>query len=164
MAIIKFSGDTIHHQDEEVQSFFTENIDNQIMKKQTKRSTDLCPCGSGRTYTLCCQLYLQQDQLPATAEQLMRSRYTAFALNDEDYLLFSWHPQTCPQHLELDEKTQWLGLQIKNTERGQEHDNSGHVEFIARFKLNGKAFRLHENSRFTRLDRRWVYLDGEIIA
>jgi len=133
------------------------------MKKQTKISTGQCPCGSGKSYTLCCQPYLQQGQRSATAEQLMRSRYTAFVLNDEDYLRFSWHPQTCPHHLELDSKTQWLGLQIRHTEQGQQHDDLGQVEFIARFKLNGKAFRLHENSRFTRLDGRWVYFDGEII-
>jgi SEC-C motif domain protein len=126
-------------------------------------NTDICPCGSGETFALCCQPYLQQQQNPATAETLMRSRYTAFALNDETYLRYSWHPQTCPENIELDTRTQWLGLQIKTTELGEENDDSGQVEFVARFKVNGKAFRLHENSRFTRYEGRWVYRDGDIV-
>jgi len=128
-----------------------------------KNDTDLCPCGSGKAFEFCCQPYLQQQQHPVNAETLMRSRYTAFALNDESYLRYSWHPQTCPENIELDTKTQWLGLQIKASEQGEENDDSGNVEFIARFKINGKAFRLHENSRFTRHQGRWVYLDGEVV-
>jgi len=127
-----------------------------------KNHTDFCPCGSGKTFVSCCQPYLQQQQNPATAETLMRSRYTAFVLNDESYLRYSWHPQTCPENIGLDTKTRWLGLQVKATELGEGNDDSGRVEFVARFKINGKAFRLHENSRFTRHQGRWVYLGGEI--
>jgi SEC-C motif-containing protein len=130
------------------------------MKTQTKNKTDLCPCGSGKTFELCCQPYLQQRQNPATAETLMRSRYTAFVLKDEAYLRYSWLPQCRPDDIELDTKTQWLGLQIISTDQGQVHDDSGRVEFVARFKINGKAFRLHESSRFTRHEKRWVYRDG----
>jgi SEC-C motif-containing protein len=133
------------------------------MKNKTQNTSELCLCESGKTFNLCCQPYLEQLQDPATAENLMRSRYTAFVLNDEKYLRSSWHPQTCPENMGLDINTKWLGLQIKATENGKENEASGRVEFIARFKINGKAFRLHEKSRFTRHEGRWVYLDGEII-
>lgn len=93
----------------------------------------------------------------------MRSRYSAFVLKDEDYLRYSWAPQTCPDELHLDTKTQWLGLRIMKKEGGQREDESGRVEFVARFKIGGKAFRLHENSRFTRHEQRWVYHDGDIM-
>ena len=133
------------------------------MKNEAKNNTELCPCGSGQTFDHCCQPYLQQRHNPVTAETLMRSRYTAFVLNDEEYLRYSWHPHTCPEDIGLDTKTRWLGLQIKATQQGQAHDDSGRVTFVARFKIKGKAFRLCENSLFTRLGKRWVYFDGEII-
>jgi SEC-C motif-containing protein len=133
------------------------------MKNQAKNKTDLCPCGSGKAFEFCCQPYLQQRQNPATAETLMRSRYTAFVLNNENYLRYSWSAETCPEDIGLHNKTQWLGLQIKATEQGLAHDDIGRVEFVARFKINGKAFRLHENSRFTRHEKRWVYRDGVTI-
>jgi SEC-C motif-containing protein len=133
------------------------------MKNQAINPTAPCPCSSGKTFDQCCRPCLQQRQNPVTAEALMRSRYTAFVLNDENYLRYSWSPQTCPDDIGLDNKTQWLGLQIKATEQGLAHDDSGRVEFVARFKINGKAIRLHENSRFVRHEERWVYRDGEII-
>lgn len=91
----------------------------------------------------------------------MRSRYTAFVLNNETYLRFSWHIDTCPKTIHLNNKTQWLGLAIKSTEKGQPHDDTGRVEFVARYKNNGKAVRLHESSRFIQHQQRWVYLDGK---
>ena len=91
----------------------------------------------------------------------MRSRYTAFVLKNEDYLRYSWHPDTCPKQIHLNKNTQWLGLKIKNTLAGCEKDDTGKVEFVARNKVNGKASRLHENSRFIRYKDRWVYLNGK---
>lgn len=91
----------------------------------------------------------------------MRSRYTAFTLHNETYLHDSWHPDTCPKNIDLNTKTKWLGLRIKNTEQGRESDDTGLVEFIARYKINSMGYRLHEISRFTRYNNRWVYLDGE---
>ena len=91
----------------------------------------------------------------------MRSRYSAFVLRDAEYLRYSWHPDYCPAHIHLNEKTQWLGLKIVKTAAGNNTDETGEVEFIARSKLNGKASRLHENSRFSRYENRWVYIDGK---
>jgi SEC-C motif domain protein len=92
----------------------------------------------------------------------MRSRYTAFVLSLEDYLLETWHSTTRPTALNLaeDSATKWLGLQIKHTENTSE--NTAIVEFIARYKIAGKATRLHETSQFERIDGRWYYLTGDV--
>ena len=92
----------------------------------------------------------------------MRSRYSAFVLGLEDYLLATWYPGTRPAGLELDipPRPQWLGLAIKS--HTSLDDNHATVEFIARHKLNGRAFKLHETSRFKRVEGRWLYIDGEV--
>jgi SEC-C motif-containing protein len=96
-----------------------------------------------------------------TAEALMRSRYSAFVLKLEPYLLASWYPSTRPATLDLatEPATQWLGLAITRHEQADE--THALVEFVARYKVNGRAHRLHEVSRFIREDGRWFYLDGE---
>jgi len=131
------------------------------MKKNKENNTQTCPCESGELYANCCQPYLEKYSEPATAEALMRSRYTAFFLRDEAFLRHSWHPDTCPKDIHLGESTRWLGLKIKNTVAGGTEEASGEVEFIARSKSNGQANRLHENSHFVRFNGRWVYIDGK---
>lgn len=121
-----------------------------------------CPCGASADYARCCGRHLD-DGLPApTAEALMRSRYSAFTLGREDYLLATWHPDFRPVELNLagDTPTKWLGLQIKRHE--QTDPTHAIVEFVARYKIDGRAHRLHETSRFVRLDERWLYTDGDI--
>lgn len=93
----------------------------------------------------------------------MRSRYSAFVLGLEGYLRESWHPQSCPEVLQLDPQQCWLGLAIRACEGGGATDQEGVVEFVARSKRDGRASRLHERSRFVRVAGRWRYLDGEII-
>ena len=92
----------------------------------------------------------------------MRSRYTAYVLGLEDYLLKTWHPETRPATLDLasDVKTKWLGLQIKQFVPISE--SSATVEFVARYKVGGKAERLHELSRFVRVEGYWYYLAGSV--
>lgn len=91
----------------------------------------------------------------------MRSRYVAYALGLESYLLATWHPSTRPADLKLDEDPpRWLGLTIKHHKL--QDDNHATVEFIARYKINGRAYRLHEISRFVRVDGHWFYIDGDI--
>lgn len=93
----------------------------------------------------------------------MRSRYTAYVLGDTAYLLATWHQSTRPAQLELaDQPANWIGLKVIATHAGQAADDAGTVEFIARYKLNGKAQRLHERSRFVRDSGRWYYLDGQL--
>lgn len=91
----------------------------------------------------------------------MRSRFTAFVLQLEDYLLSTWHPETRPTSLGLaeDPPTKWLGLQIKRAENTSE--TTAIVEFVARYKIAGKATKLHEISQFEHIDGRWYYLSGE---
>ncbi len=134
------------------------------MKKSGKTHPESCPCNSGLSFTDCCQPYVEQCLAAPTAEALMRSRYTAFALSNERYLHDSWHPDTRPIDIWLNAGTTWLGLEIIRTTAGGPDDVDGQVEFVARSKNGGKASRLHENSLFTRYEGRWVYVNGEILS
>ncbi|MEZ5598781.1 MAG: YchJ family protein [Pseudomonadales bacterium] len=125
------------------------------------RDSAPCACGSGRVYARCCARWHRGEAAP-TAEALMRSRYTAFVLLDTDYLRNTWHPRTRPPRLELDPRQRWLGLTIRRTEGGDADALWGEVEFVARFKRDGRGYRLHETSRFERIDGRWLYVDGEV--
>lgn len=129
-------------------------------------SPTLCPCGSTQPYAACCGRFIDTPGQPApTAEALMRSRYTAYAQGQEAYLLATWQEATRPSTLDLTDDAavvKWLGLEIRRTELGGEHDQTGVVEFVARYKVGGRAHRLHETSRFRRENGRWFYLDGEL--
>jgi SEC-C motif-containing protein len=93
------------------------------------------------------------------AEQLMRSRYSAFVLGLADYLLETWHPAHRPPRIEPDPPgLSWLGLQVKR--HASADATHATVEFVARSKLGGRAHRHHELSRFEKLDGRWLYVDG----
>jgi SEC-C motif-containing protein len=128
------------------------------MAKNLKTHSPSCPCGSNRTYDNCCQPYHNGLVVP-TAVALMRSRYSAYVLRLEGYLLKTWHPDTRPDHLGLenDTQTKWLSLSVKHHELGGA--DSAIVEFIARYKLGGKAERLHETSRFLKIGHEWFYVD-----
>ena len=121
-----------------------------------------CPCGTGKHYGQCCSRWHQgSEYLKAPdAEQLMRSRYSAFVLRLPEYLLATWHPSTRPTELELDDHfTKWLALEINHAY--QHDDTHAEVSFTARYKQNGKACRLHEVSRFQKEQEQWFYLDGQ---
>lgn len=121
-----------------------------------------CPCGGG-DYARCCGRFHGGEPAPG-AEALMRSRYSAYVLGLDAYLRATWHPDTCPAALELDAppRPRWLGLTVKShIPLDASHAT---VEFIARYKLNGRAFKLHETSRFEQVDGRWLYVDGELHA
>lgn len=124
-------------------------------------SGPMCPCGSARVLEACCGRLHAGEPAPE-AESLMRSRYSAFVLGLEAYLLVTWHPDTRPAQVELDATPcpQWLGLAIKS--HTPLDDRHATVEFVARYKLNGRAFKLHETSRFERVGGRWLYVDGEV--
>lgn len=94
----------------------------------------------------------------------MRSRYTAYTLRNEEYLLATWHTSTRPEKLDMEDQAslKWLGLQVKRHEK-QDADHAT-VEFVARNREFGIGNRLHEVSRFVREDGRWFYVDGEITA
>jgi SEC-C motif-containing protein len=90
----------------------------------------------------------------------MRSRFSAFALGDADYLRASWHPTTRPAHLDLDPEVRWYRLDVVRTERGGLLDTDGVVEFRAYYRAPAGPGSLHEVSRFVRERGAWVYLDG----
>ena len=130
------------------------------VKPLQKPNTSDCLCGSGKSAESCCHAYHAGATAP-TAEALMRSRYVAYALGLEPYLLETWHISTRPAELKLNEDPpRWLGLSIKRYE--QQEIDLATVEFVARYKIGGRAYRLHETSRFVREDGRWFYIDGEI--
>lgn len=128
-----------------------------------KPSADACPCGSGRAYDACCGCWHRGEAAP-DAEKLMRSRYVAYVMGLEDYLLATWHPATRPAALDLaaPPRPQWLGLTVKaHVPLDTAHAT---VEFVARYRTGGRAFRLHEHSRFERIGGRWFYVDGDLRA
>ena len=120
-----------------------------------------CPCGSGRDYADCCGRLVDGGEPAASAEALMRSRYTAYTLGNEPYLLSTWHADTRPDSIKLDEPPlpKWIGLKVLRHE--QTDDTHAIVEFVARYKINGRAFKLQETSRFAREAGRWYYVDGD---
>ena len=123
---------------------------------------DGCLCGSGKSLGECCGSYLVAGIPAPTAEALMRSRYAAYALGREPYLLATWHSSTRPATLALETKPQprWIGLAIQRHE--VQGEDQAIVEFIARYRIGGRAYRLHETSRFVREDGRWFYIGGDI--
>lgn|SRR6476620_8209641 len=121
-----------------------------------------CPCGSGDDYVTCCGPLHSGAEAAPTALALMRSRFTAFALGDADYLLKTWHHETRPKRLTLDDEIAWRRLQIVDTVAGGPDDSEGVVEFRAQYEHDGARQILHERSRFGRVQGRWVYVDGDI--
>lgn len=125
-----------------------------------KSKTQTCPCGSNRDYAECCARFIDAGQWPLTAEQLMRSRYTAYALKKRDYILSTWHKETAPQDLDLyeDAHVKWVRLNVIRVEQGGEADDTGLVEFEATLKANGRAQKMTELSEFVKQDGHWVYI------
>jgi SEC-C motif-containing protein len=132
-----------------------------VAKRQLSPDKTTCTCGSGTNHDRCCDRFIVGGEIPETAEELMRSRYSAFVLCNGPYLLATWHPDTRPSRVRLDEKRRWLGLNIRAVKTGGPDDATGTVEFVARFKIDGKGYRLHEVSRFDKIGGRWYYIDGE---
>lgn len=124
-------------------------------------SEKLCPCGSKAPFSKCCSPILEDHTKAQTAEQLMRSRYTAFTMDDNAYLLTSWARDTRPKEMDTKETpVQWIGLEIESTEMGEKTDDKGSVTFIAHFIATSRLCHLREKSRFIKEDDRWFYVDG----
>lgn len=121
-------------------------------------------CLSGEPYAMCCGRFHAGGAEAATAEQLMRSRYSAFVRMDEAYLLRTQHPSTAPARLALDPAMRWRRLDIVSTRHGGPFDTEGTVEFKAYYRHGADRGVLHEESRFVREGGRWLYVDGDILA
>jgi SEC-C motif-containing protein len=119
-----------------------------------------CPCRSGLPLVECCGRLHDRTATAGTAEQLMRSRYSAFVLGDAGYLLDTWHPSTRPRTLDLDDDVRWTGLEVLASTGGSLLAAEGTVEFRASYVRDRRPGAQHENSRFVREDGQWRYLDG----
>ncbi|MCK7637114.1 SEC-C domain-containing protein [Corynebacterium sp. P7202] len=120
-----------------------------------------CPCGSGDVFDSCCGPILAGTRRAPTAEALMRSRYTAFRVGDVDHLNVSWHPDTRPVDLSIDPEISFIRLIVHDTTGGGPFDTTGRVHFTAVYRTaTGERGTQEENSTFTRLDGRWVYVDA----
>jgi SEC-C motif domain protein len=127
-----------------------------------------CPCGTELELDACCGPIIAGKRPAATAEALMRSRYSAYAQKNAAYIIESHDPETRGE-LEPDatrqwaDRTQWLQLEVLATEAGGEHDQNGEVEFVARFRdERGQEHSHHERSTFVRREGRWYFHDGVI--
>jgi SEC-C motif-containing protein len=125
-----------------------------------------CPCGQPRSLEECCGRFISGRELPPSAEELMRSRYTAFATHHIDYLIASHHPETRgevarDQVERFSEGVAWRGLEILETVDGQAADDQGWVEFVARYRERGENRVHHERSLFRRHQGRWCFHSAE---
>jgi SEC-C motif domain protein len=127
-----------------------------------------CPCGKGDSKENCCGRYIDGAAQPETAEELMRARYTAYATGAVDYVIKTHDPETAHQvdrkSTELwSKQSKWLGLEIVRTELGGTGDQTGVVEFVARYKIKGVTVAHRERASFRRNNGRWVFVDGQEI-
>ncbi|MCW2814763.1 MAG: sec-C motif containing protein [Nocardioides sp.] len=112
-----------------------------------------CPCGSGTSYDACCGRLHRGAAQAETPEELMRSRYAAYAVRDADYVWRTWHPRTRPLSVTPDPDVRWTGLVV--------HEAGGdEVEFTARFERLGSPGSMHERSVFARRAGRWFYVEA----
>jgi SEC-C motif-containing protein len=126
-----------------------------------------CPCGNAKypDYTKCCGRFIDDGQVPTSATDLMRSRYTAFALRNEAYLRATWWPETLPgDAIAGEDDVKWIALKVAGHTEAPDARHAT-VEFIASFKVGGRAHKLHEISNFIREahadgTQRWYYVDG----
>jgi SEC-C motif-containing protein len=130
--------------------------------------TQLCPCGSEKALSDCCLPYLEGKASPPTAEALLRSRYTAFTRGEVDYILDSHHSRTREQvkREEIEEwakGSEWQGLKILQTDRGQAADEEGTVAFHARYTANGKDHDHFEHALFQKEAGRWKFVDAQAL-
>jgi SEC-C motif domain protein len=127
--------------------------------------TDVCPCGSQAPYANCCEPIITGNRAAATAEQLMRARYSAFVTANVDFILSSTAPAVRPNYKEKDirnwaENSRWYGLEVVHIEAGGETDPEGKVEFIARYSENNVRHSHHELAVFKKIDQAWYFEDG----
>ena len=118
-----------------------------------------CPCGSGDPYDACCGPLIRNERQADGPEQLMRSRYTAYAVHSDDHLFRTWHPRTRPDQVAPEPGLTWTGLEVLDVQ--QADDGTATVEFRATWTWQGRRGVLHERSTFAQRGGRWVYVDGE---
>jgi SEC-C motif-containing protein len=131
-------------------------------------SVELCPCGTNKPFADCCGPLLQGTCSAKSAEELMRSRYTAYVKAAVDYLYQTTHPDHRKEYdhegtRQWAESSTWLGLEIVSS-RGGEADSRGQVEFIARYREGETEHRHHELGTFRKLGEQWYFVDGKMVG
>jgi SEC-C motif-containing protein len=122
-----------------------------------------CPCGSGDEYAACCRRCHLDEIAAPTAEALMRSRFSAFAMRQPDHLIRTWHRSTRPKAVDLDLAVRWTRLDIIATVDGTPFDTTGVVEFRAYYLVGGRRGERRERSTFVREKGQWYYVDGVLL-
>lgn len=126
-----------------------------------------CPCSSGRALAECCGPYLEGQAWPDTAEKLMRARYSAFATGNIDFIHNTFNPSN-QDDLDREstkawsEQSEWIGMEVLGTEGGGTGDETGVVEFVANYRLQGTDHAHHEVASFEKVDGRWYFMDGQV--
>lgn len=120
-----------------------------------------CPCGLPASYRDCCGRFHRGEAAATTAELLMRSRFSAFSVGDEAYLLRTWHPATRPPRAGLDRAVRWERLEVVGTTGGSAFHTEGTVHFRAHYVERGNAGEIEENSGFVRHEGAWVYVSAQ---
>ncbi len=131
-------------------------------------SSEKCPCCSGKDYSLCCEPIIRGSRKAATPEELMRSRYSAYAKAEIDHLFYSTHPS---QRESIDraemkawaERSKWLGITILAANGTEPDAKTGTVEFIARYTDHDTPLEHHELSEFRKEDGEWFFYDGKLV-
>jgi SEC-C motif domain protein len=123
-----------------------------------------CACGSNQNFEVCCKPFIHGKKHPETAEQLMRSRYTAYTMNRLDYIQKTMTGPALDTFLSESDKPPtnpvWIGLEICDCRQGEKGDLSGTVRFKATYLCNGEIHCLHEKSEFLKINEKWAYTDG----
>lgn len=131
------------------------------------QSSSPCPCCSGQKYSECCQPFHDNKSNAPTAEKLMRSRYSAYVVGNIDYIEKTHIAGTGKDDFDRDAATKWsqtakwLGLEVKSTKAGKESDQTGEVEFIAKYEIEGKAQEHYEIGLFEKKDSVWFYKEAK---
>lgn len=126
---------------------------------------ELCPCGSGKEFSVCCEPVINDERPAETAEELMRSRYSAYVKAEVEYIYATTHPDQRQYHdadgtRKWAEKSQWMGLDILNVRGGEKDDTEGEIEFVAHYAKRDKRLTHHELAMFKKENDTWFFLDG----
>jgi SEC-C motif-containing protein len=114
------------------------------------------------TYEECCGLYHSGEKYAPTAEALMRSRFTAFAMQNQAYILETWDLTKRPSRVDFQDAIKWERLEVIEKKKGGDKDVKGIVEFKAYYLLDSDKYVVNEISRFRKEQGRWYYLDGAV--
>ena len=127
-----------------------------------------CPCCSGREYSACCEPIIKGTKLAATAEELMRARYSAYEKHEIDFIIDTCEAVGDKTDIDRDatkawsEESTWYGLKILRTEKGGAEDTEGLVEFQATYSRKGLRDVHHETGYFKKIDGKWMYSTGSL--